>query len=233
MSRVTNCLSNYRQWTLCANLYANDDGRNRLPSFTQIETGYNPWDLDPTFITNVAPYGINVPMCFCPARAADFNSAEDWFGQRYKRPIGSVEDLVAYFGRDWRNLILLPHCWWVPRPIHGMADDSPLFPSPRFSMVGATKTRTDEPWPTRTEDPQASTQPIITDLLTTTSDSDHNPADAVGGHPLAVGVAISGATEFYGRNSQSVNRGYGDGHAETVSARKIQWQHEGTCTQFY
>jgi len=37
----------------------------------------------------------------------------------------------------------------------------------------------------------------------------------------------------FGRNSQSLNRAYADGHAETVPAGKIQWQHEANCTQFY
>ena len=231
--RVTNCLSNYRQWILAANLYANDDRRDKLPSFTQIETGYNTWDLDPSFLTQMAPYGVTPPMCFCPARAEDLISANNWFRQQFNRDIGSIQDVVLYFAKDWGNLVLLAHCWWVPRPIQGLDTGSALFPSPQFSAVGATKTRTSEGWPGRTVDPQASTQPIITDLLMTTSGSDHNLADTYGGHPLARGVGISGASEFYGKNSQSVNRGYADGHAETVSASKVQWQHEGTCAQFY
>ena len=74
---------------------------------------------------------------------------------------------------------------------------------------------------------------LITDLLTTTSGSDHVPSHAYGGHPTADGSANSGVWKVYGRNTLPINRGYGDGHVETVAPQKILWQHEGTCTQFF
>jgi len=232
-AQVVHCLSNYRQWAVAVSLYAGDDKRGRLPSFTQIPSGYNPWDLDPSFIPNVTPYGMTVPMWFCPARPQEFNIANDWFNQQYKRNIASTPDLSLYYARVWGDLLLLSHCWWVPRPILAQPVGSPLFPSPQFTSISATKTRTNEGWPIRAEDRLSSTQPFITDLLTTTSGSDHDPTHAFGGHPLASGEANSGVWKVYGRNSQAINRAYGDGHADTVTPRKIQWQHEGTCTQFY
>jgi prepilin-type N-terminal cleavage/methylation domain-containing protein len=228
-ARVTNCMSNYRQWAISANLYASDDGRGRLPSFTETWSGFNPWDLDPVFTTNMASYGMTVPMWFCPARPDDFRDANTWFRQQYNRDLGAAQDLNLYFGKVWGYILLLSHNWWVPRPVQGT---SVLFPSPQFSTVAGTKTRTSEGWPSRTDDRQSSTQPIISDLLTT-SGSDHNPRNASGGHPRTTETLVLGAWKVIGKNSQSVNRAYADGHAETVGSSKVQWQHEGTCTQFY
>src|SRR5262245_11367894 len=42
-TKETNCLSNFRQWSLAANLYALDDARGRLPMLGNI--GNNPWDV--------------------------------------------------------------------------------------------------------------------------------------------------------------------------------------------
>jgi prepilin-type N-terminal cleavage/methylation domain-containing protein len=231
-ARVVNCLSHYRQWTIAANVYAADDRRGKLPAFAQVWSGFNTWDLDPAFITNMVSYGITPPMWFCPARPQELDIANNWFNLNYSRNIGSMGDLSVYYNRVWGNMLLLSHCWWVPRPIKGMPAE-PLFPSPQFTTVSATHVRTDEGWPRDIGSRLASTQPIITDILTTTSGSDYNPANAFGGHPTASGETSSGVWKMYGRNSVSVNRAYADGHAETVTVKKVQWQHEGTCTQFY
>lgn len=231
-ARVTNCLSNYHQWTIAVVMYANDDSSGRLPSFIQRSSGYNTWDLAPEFITNMVAYGLTPGMWFCPARPQERDTANIWFNQNYSRDISSMPDLSIYYNRVWGNMLLLSHCWWVPRQVQGVSP-SILFPSPQFSTVSAAKTRTTQGWPTRMTDALISTQPIITDILTTTSGSDHEPTHAYGGHPTMTGETSSGVWKMYGRNSQSVNRGFADGHVETATARIMQWQHEGTCTQFY
>lgn len=228
-ARVVNCLSNYRQWCVAANVYASDDRSGRLPAFEQRQSGYNTWDLDPQFITNMAPYNVKPPMWFCPARPQEVEIANTWFNANFSRNIMSMEDLSVYYNRVWGNMLLLSHCWWVPRPVQGI-DRSRLFPSPQF---GTPVREPDKGWPTRVSDPLVSIQPIITDLLTTTSGSDHDPTRAYGGHPTAGGETSSGVWKMYGSKSQSVNRGYADGHAETVPLKQVNWQHEGTCTQFY
>ncbi len=231
-ARVTNCVSNFRQWTVAVGMYSSDNRRDRLPAFEQAPSGYNVWDLDPVFTTNMVPYGLTVPMWFCPARPADLNDANTWFRANYGRDLGAPQDLNPYFGRVWGYLLLMSHNWWVPRPIRGLPAGAALFPSPQFTSVGGTLSRTDEGWPASTTDLQATTQPFITDLLTT-SGANHNTTDASGGHPLTSGTLQLGAWKVLGRNSQSINRGYADGHVETVPTSRIQWQHQANCTHFY
>ena len=229
-ARTTNCRSNYRQWGISVNLYASDDQRGRLPAFTQVQSGYNPWDLATPFTTNLVYYGMTVPMWFCPARPDEFRIANQWFMVQYDRRLTTVADLNLYYGRVWGSFLLLSHCWWVPRPVESMSE---CFPSPEFTKISATKVRTDEGWPTRVEEQRGARQPFITDLLTTTTGSDHEATHAFGGHPTASGEANSGVWKVYGKNTQAINRAYIDGHVETAAPRIIQWQHEGTCVQFY
>jgi prepilin-type N-terminal cleavage/methylation domain-containing protein len=229
-ARVTNCLSNYHQWCLAISLYANEDARSRLPSFAQVPSGYNTWDLDSSFSLMMSSYNLTVPMWFCPARPDEFKNANDWFRQNYNRDLGTVQDLNLYYGSFCGTFLLISHGWWIPRPIIGLASDSPLFPSPQFF---GTVTRTTDGWPTRLDDSQAVTQPFITDLLTTAL-GDLNVADAYGGHPGAPGVLEFGPWKVFGKNCRSINRAYVDGHAETVPASRISWQHQSSnTTQYY
>jgi len=116
-----------------------------------------------------------------------------------------------------------------------MPAGAPLFPSPGFASVGGTQTRTTDGWPTTVHDNRASTQPIITDLLTTTAGPDHSTPHAFGGHPTAGGQTNSGVWKVYGRSTVGINRGYADGHVEQSPPGQILWQHQGAsaCTQFY
>ena len=229
-AKVTNCLSNYHQWCLAVSLYANDDARSRLPAFKQNPSGYNTWDLDASFSVTMATYNMTVPMWFCPARTEEFQNANDWFQQNYNRDIATVQDLNTYYASFTGSFLLISHGWWIPRPISGLPASAPLFPGPTF---GGTVTRTTDGWPTRLTDRQAVSQPFLTDLLTTPVAS-RNVAEAYGGHPGGAGVLAFGPWKVYGKNCQSINRAYVDGHAETVPISRVLWQHQSVnCTQYF
>src|SRR5256885_16944509 len=66
-AKVINCVSNYRQWGIAVNLYGNDDPKGRFPRFDDTSIN-NAWDLSPLMITNLGPYGMTVPMWYCPVR---------------------------------------------------------------------------------------------------------------------------------------------------------------------
>src|SRR5437870_13718298 len=54
-AKETNCLSNFRQWAVAANLYAGDDARGRLPMLGDL--GNNPWDVAHPMIPALQAYG--------------------------------------------------------------------------------------------------------------------------------------------------------------------------------
>src|SRR5262245_42330697 len=84
-AKVTNCTSNYKQWGVMANMYANDF-QDLLPgtAFFPTGAGGNPWDVSMEFTPAVARYGLTVPMWFCPVRteetAAQYAAARNLLG---------------------------------------------------------------------------------------------------------------------------------------------------------
>ena len=175
-AKVINCTSDYRQWGIMANVYANDDPQGNMPSFEATGAGGNPTDVSINFIVNLGSYGLNVPMFFCPVRPADFAAANAWF-YKYGVPghqvtIANLTELNQYFtgpstdvppGRDQDGgYAKLYHDWWVPRTT-GL-DGGILFPVPS-GVPQETAPPNALPWPKKTSDPSVSLQPIILSLI--------------------------------------------------------------------
>ncbi len=220
-AKETNCLSNFRQWAIAANLYAADDHRGRLPMLGSI--GNNPWDVADAMIPAVQEHGVTVPMFFCPARPDEMTEAQAWFQKNRKRSISNNEDLRQYYASRWTfGFAIMQHSWWVPRS-----------GQPGFQVMPATarvNTNTMAAgWPTKLEDPGASTSPIVTDTLY----HDGFVTDlgiAWGGHPTR---RSDSGFQIQGGGAQSISRGYADGHADLAPRAKIVWRHFGNWTSFY
>ena len=104
-ARITNCTSNYRQWTLVANMYAVDQ-KDFLPTLG-IAPGFgaNAWDVSTNSALILGPYGLTVPLWFCAARPEEFAEANriaqnDW---RIGHPLGHITDLTIYLTLQYPN----------------------------------------------------------------------------------------------------------------------------------
>jgi prepilin-type N-terminal cleavage/methylation domain-containing protein len=220
-AKEVNCLSHFRQWAIASNLYASDDARGRLPMLGDI--GNNPWDVADAMIPAVQNYGLTVPMFFCPVRPGELTEAQMWLQRQHKRTLASNEDLRFYYNRRWTfGFAIMQHSWWVPRS-----------GQPGFKvMPSTTRVNTNsmvEGWPTRLEDPGASTSPIITDTLYKDG-FETNLQKAWGGHPT---MKADSGFQIQGGRAASISRAFADGHADLARASAIVWRHYGNWTSFY
>jgi prepilin-type N-terminal cleavage/methylation domain-containing protein/prepilin-type processing-associated H-X9-DG protein len=207
-AKVTNCTSNYRQWGLAVNLYANDDRQGHFPRFDNGSQN-NTWDVDPRMISGLGPYGMTVPMWYCPVRPAEFDKDNTWCVQNLHHPETSLTDLqsavTSAFGA---TLAVCYHSWWVPRA--GAYGPNTLFP--------ATNPNTN-PWPVSLTDRQVSQRPILSDRLPSLNSPDPALLGAVG-HPV-------------NNKLKSVNLLFGDGHVEQHKAAEVQMRYYGNYYNFY
>ena len=217
-ARTVNCTANFKQWTTMANIYANDDMQSKMPSFPVSKSGENPSDVSTNFVAILIPYGMTIPMYFCPVRPADFDTANDWYQLNFHRPMLLNSDLSNYFsstktgGRSLNGGYgKLLHAWWVPRP-QSLGTGVELFPALSASQevfpAGATGG-----WPMKTSETTAAAAPIISDLAE--------------GSSTSVDSISKAEAHFYNNTLHSVNVGFADGHVDTHSRINVQWQMSG------
>lgn len=222
-AKVINCVSNYKQWGIMANVYASDDPQGKMPSWSLSESGANPTDVSINFLTNTAAYGMNVPMFFCPVRTADLQAANTWFyangiPAHSSQGIVTIGQLNQYFisptGRSVNGAYgKLFHDWWVPRGNGGTT----LFPTPGGNNTPPNA----QPWPLKTSDASASQQPIISDI-----------AEGPAGSTNVANIASSEA-HFINGSLSSINVGYADGRVETHNKNVVAWQYTSESSYYY
>jgi len=208
-AKVINCTSNYRQWGVAVNMYANDNNGN-FPRFDDTQIN-NTWDMSPNMIIYLAPYGLTVPMWYCPVRPDDFKADNDWCVQNLHHPELSLNDLWSVVTHVYSpstnsnpnsQLAICYHAWWVPR-----VGSLGLYPTMTVSGQQVT-------WPVKQTDKNAGRLPILTDRAASSTSA--NPA-LLGG----------GAGHAYNGHVKNMNVLYGDAHVELRRGADIQMQYLG------
>ena len=156
-AKVINCTSNFKQWGVMANLYANDS-KDYLPGvYLRGSGGGNPWDASTNFVTVCAGYGLTVPMWFCPARTAEYNAQSAAARTLLGRDMASVADLNQYLNSFFNGEVVMNHSLWTKGPINGsffLLDPNFVEPNSDFSTYGL---------PVKTSDRGGSTVPFMSD----------------------------------------------------------------------
>jgi len=218
-AKVTSCTSQYRQWGTAVNMYANDDRGGKFPRFDNFSIN-NVWDLDSLMITNLGPYGLTVPMWFCPVRPDEYTTGVTYNQSHGRQGLNSLDDLSFYLISAY-GFAVCRHSWWVPR--HGNISNPNAGIDPVTHLYGYYPVPPTTPpgldgWPTSTTDSLVGRQPILTDYCL--SKSNPNPSDAAAGHP-------------YGGRLKNVNLLYGDAHVEQHKAAQVQMRYFGNYYAFY
>ena len=202
-AKVINCTSNYRQWGVAVSMYSNDDRAGKFPRFDNGSLN-NTWDVSPNMISGLGPYGLTVPMWFCPVRADQYDAGVAWCKANGRAGMNSLNDLTAYVTSGGYGFAVCFHAWWVPR-----TGTPGLFPVPVPNTDG---------WPTRLTDVTVSRQPILTDRSANLSSA--SPLQANEGHPL-------------NGKLKSINLLFGEGHVETHKPQEVKMRYFGNYYNFY
>jgi prepilin-type N-terminal cleavage/methylation domain-containing protein/prepilin-type processing-associated H-X9-DG protein len=228
-AKVINCVSNYRQWGIMVNVYATEQ-QDKLPEIGVVAgAGANPWDVSNTFVPVLAPYGMSVPMWFCPVRDDEAQSQYQLAQGILGRSLSNVNDLNTWLTSYWGGgFAVLNHCYWVPRQSTG-DDASGYFPYPRAATYPGLP-QTIYGWPRKTSDPSNSKVPFISDACLagygTTASSDPRNINIQGVNNL--GATLKKYSGHVNNGSlQNVNAAYGDGHVETRKRAIIRAQFTG------
>jgi prepilin-type N-terminal cleavage/methylation domain-containing protein/prepilin-type processing-associated H-X9-DG protein len=215
-SLVTNCSSNFKQWAVVANVYANDF-QTYLPGFgCGPDFGGWGWDANTNMIPSLVPYGLTVPMWFCPVRPQDTDAATKELGH----PLATIQDLEKYLDNSaYSGEDKLFHDYWVKR-VGGQGADG-FYPD--FDGANATYDKSDAGkygWPYKTTDKCLSRVPFISDLLYSSNaiDPPVNQILTSPNNPPVMG-------HYFNGQLSGVNLTFADGHVAHQAPAAIRTQY--------
>jgi prepilin-type processing-associated H-X9-DG protein len=215
------CATNFRQWAVSANLYANDY-QERLPSFNLHNGGSYLWDVGTGMCTNLGLYGLTLPTWFCPFRPSEWIPANTWAQSHLGHPIQNLTELSAYFGQDYPDELALMHNYWVQRNGANPPVATGLFPKDWSTVVivpswakGASSTVYG--WPKKLHDYAVAHVPFVSDKCYS------GVGSGLGGTVMSTNLdTISqNSAHFVNGILIGVNAAYADGHVESHAKNQI------------
>lgn len=216
-AKIINCTSNYKQWGLAVSMYSGDNPRGAFPAFPLGGgAGNNVWDVSLNMITGMEPYGLTVPMWFCPVRTSNLEEANNNLRARVapSRDIGNLDDLRIAVQYSGLNFGVIYHDVWIPRQ-SGTAN----FPNQWNTVLNLPNPNANEShqWPSKSTDATISQVPILSDRV------------------IGSSTTLNGAVEGHSANGRvvSANLLYGDGHVESRNASAMKWRWKGTYYTYY
>jgi prepilin-type N-terminal cleavage/methylation domain-containing protein/prepilin-type processing-associated H-X9-DG protein len=232
-ARVVSCTSSMRQWGVVANGCTSDNTKGTFPSFPMTigYSGGNLWDVDVAMANNLVPYGLTVPMWFCPVRSGDFQSIVNANpGVSITSPLqfAQLKNPVGKQGIEYNGVYLtIFYSVYIPRqlgtsPTSGWWPiDSSISKWPKPSFGGTINPAipyysTGNPWPLHPSDRWAGSNPILTDTCFFgqvggfVNTWDKAAGKQAGGHP-------------YGKQIQNINLLYADGHVVLHTPKQFIW----------
>jgi prepilin-type processing-associated H-X9-DG protein len=214
-SKVTACTARYRQWAVSANLYANDN-RGWLPSFNPAGGGTYAWDVGTNMCNALYPYGMDVPVWFCPVRGREETA----------QPIQNLVQLTRYFGGSFAGELIIDDNYWVPRasnaggtgifPVDFSGKNQAIWP---VWLKQAVPTSAIYGWPQRLHDIAAAHVPFVSDSAGSGQGGgliSPNP-----GSPSVSNISPNTAHFVNGRLI-GVNLAFVDGHVESHSPLQMK-----------
>jgi len=235
-ARVTNCSSDFKEWNVAANMYAGDF-KDYLPAFG-VGNNYGGWGWDvlPAIVTNMVPYGMTVPMWFCPVRPDQYSRATVNTGGKV-HPVQSIQDLEAYLvNKDYQGEDQMIHNDWIYRV--GGTTSSGYYPNfdganKQFLPVaqgGTAGRQTDAGaygWNNKTSSKGANRVAMISDSLYLNNENLLN-VDATAGNTNTLNMG-----HYYNGKLAGVNVTYCDGHVENHNRAQIKAQYDAGWWWYY
>ena len=232
-AQCVSCTSNFRQWTIVANLYSSDDPQGRLPTADASGGGSYAWDVGTNMPTILAPYQLTVPLWFDPVRPAEFNGANTWAIKNLTHPIQNLDDLTAWMRANYPGECVINQNYWVPRK---QSTPYPIDYSTKNPLTWPIYIKNGQPtcalygWPIKASDKSASLVPFISDKCGSGNVGGLNsPAN---GSP-EVGNIAPNTAHFYAGHLSGVNCAYADGHVDTHNPGQIRCVYAAGATYWF
>ena len=239
-ARVTECTSNYHQWGTAWTTAVIDSQNGSFPMDQVNTSGKDAWNVSLLMISNMAPYGMTLPMWYCPVRIWNLQTNNSWCMANLGHPEKTLADLycaVAETGGSPAGQVNpnpanafanIYHSVWIQR-YTDVTQPTTIFPTAHNTVFTANpninaNTAAGLPWPydwlKKPSDPRASQIPIMSDQIVGNK-SGIFPGQ---GHPAGAGF-----------NGKCLNGNllFGDGHVETRNAINMQWRWDITYACWY